>query len=73
MATDEVGLLTRLLEDVELDHDVLLYLEEHDLMPGRQLRLVSVAPDGTRMLEVSGRQVALGPQLAGNLWVTPQN
>ena len=72
MDTGEVGLLTRLLEDVELDHDVLLYLEEHDLVPGRELKLVSVAPDGTRMLEVSGAQVALGPRLAGNLWVTPQ-
>ena len=67
-----MGRLTRLLEDIELDHDVLLYLEEHELMPGRELTLLAVAPDGTRLLEVDGRQVALGPRLADNLWVTPR-
>src|ERR671919_1794281 len=41
------GRLVRLLEDVELDHDVLEYLERHNLLPGRQLKLVEVAPDGT--------------------------
>ena len=72
MQEGEVGLLTRLLEDIELDHDVLLYLEENELMPGSELQLVAVAPDGTRLLRVAGRQVALGPRLAGNLWVTPR-
>ena len=65
------GRLTRLLEDVELDHDVLLYLERHNLLPGRDLKLVEIAPDGTRTLEVEGRQVALGEKLADNLWVLP--
>ncbi|MGH2819548.1 MAG: metal-dependent transcriptional regulator [Actinomycetota bacterium] len=61
--------LVRLLEDVELDHDVLKYLEDHSLMPGRLLTLVDVGPDGTLTLEVEERRVALGPRLAGNLWV----
>jgi DtxR family Mn-dependent transcriptional regulator len=65
------GRLTRLLEDVELDHDVLLYLERHHLMPGHDLTLVEVAPDGTRTLEVDGDHVALGERLADNLWVIP--
>lgn len=65
------GRLTRLLEDVELDHDVLFFLEQHDLLPGRDLTLLEVAPDGTRTLEVGGRQVALGSRLADNLWVLP--
>ncbi|HVL63816.1 MAG TPA: metal-dependent transcriptional regulator [Actinomycetota bacterium] len=67
----EGGRLTRLLEDIELDHDVLVYLERHNLMPGRDLTLVEVAPDGTRTLEVDGRRVGLGAQLADNLWVLP--
>jgi DtxR family Mn-dependent transcriptional regulator len=71
MQIGESGRLTRLLEDVELDHDVLYYLEEHHLMPGRELRLVEVAPDGTRTLEVDSERVALGPALADNLWVLP--
>ena len=71
MDVGETARLTRLLEDVELDHDVLKYLEEHKLMPGRDLTLVEVAPDETRTLEVEGQRVALGHALADNLWVLP--
>ncbi|MDQ3964813.1 MAG: metal-dependent transcriptional regulator [Actinomycetota bacterium] len=71
MAVGDSGKLKRLLEDVELDHDVLKYLEDHRLMPGRDLTLVEVAPDGTRTLEVEGQQVALGRPLADNLWILP--
>jgi DtxR family transcriptional regulator, Mn-dependent transcriptional regulator len=65
------GELTRLLEDVELDHDVLKYLEDHGLMPGARLGVAGVAPDGTLTLEIDGRTVALGPALAERLWVLP--
>ena len=71
MEVGESGKLKRLLEDVELDHDVLKYLEDHNLMPGRDLTLVEVAPDGTRTLEVEGSHVALGKPLADNLWILP--
>jgi DtxR family transcriptional regulator, Mn-dependent transcriptional regulator len=71
METGQSGRLTRLLEDIELDHDVLIYLERHNLMPGHVLTLLEVAPDGTRTLEVDGQQVALGERLADNLWVLP--
>lgn len=65
------GKLTRLLEDVELDHDVLKFLEDHRLMPGADLELVERAPDGTLTLQVDGDRVPLGPALADNLWVLP--
>jgi DtxR family Mn-dependent transcriptional regulator len=65
------GRLTRLLEDVELDGAVLKYLEDHDLTPGHDVVLTDVAPDGTRTLDVEGRQVALGQRLADNLWILP--
>lgn len=71
MEVGESGKLKRLLEDVELDHDVLKYLEDHNLMPGRDLTLIEVAPDGTRTLEVEGARVALGKPLADNLWILP--
>lgn len=71
MEAGEAGRLTRLLEDVELDHDVLKFLEEHSLMPGNDLRVVEVGPDGTRTLEVKGERVSLGQQLGDNLWVIP--
>lgn len=69
MEAGERGQLKRLLEDVELDEDVLEYLEQHRLMPGYHLELVEIAPDGTRVLEVDGDRVALGTRLADNLWV----
>lgn len=71
MSPGESGRLTRLLEDVELDHDVLRFLEDHKLTPGHDLTLVEVAPDQTRTLEVEGEKVALGSHLADNLWVLP--
>ena len=71
MGPGDRGRLTRLLEDVELDHDVLKFLEEHRLMPGIDLSVGEIAPDGTRVLDVDGERVALGPRLADNLWVLP--
>ncbi len=73
MQAGDRGKLTRLLEDVELDHDVLKYLEDHRLMPGSQIVLVDVGPDGTRTLDVDGERVALGQQLADNLWILPSS
>ncbi len=71
MQSGDAGRLTRLLEDVELDHDVLKYLEDHRLMPGIDLKLIERAPDGTLTLEVDGERVSLGQMLADNLWVLP--
>jgi DtxR family Mn-dependent transcriptional regulator len=71
MAPGDKGKLVRLLEDVELDHDVLAYLEDKKLMPGCDLTLVAAAPDGTLTLEVQGAPVALGSALADNLWILP--
>lgn len=71
MEAGEAGRLTRLLEDVELDHDVLKFLEQHSLIPGNDLSVVEVGPDGTRTLEVNGERVSLGRQLGDNLWVVP--
>lgn len=71
MEAGESGRLTRLLEDVELDHDVLKFLEDHSLIPGNDLSVVEVGPDGTRTLAVKGKRVSLGPGLGDNLWVIP--
>jgi hypothetical protein len=30
-----------------------------------------VAPDGTRSMDVNGERVALGAEIADNLWVRP--
>jgi len=67
-AGDEADLV-RLTEDVELETDVLRYFEEHGLMPGNRVRVVEVAPDGTRTLDVNGVKSSLGTALADNVWM----
>jgi DtxR family Mn-dependent transcriptional regulator len=61
--------LRRLTEDLELELDVMRFFEESGLMPGAKIRVRSIAPDGTFSLELDGRAVALGANLADNLWV----
>jgi DtxR family Mn-dependent transcriptional regulator len=63
--------LVRLTEDLELELAVMRFFEEAGLMPGAEIRVLAVAPDGTRSLEVAGEKVALGSHLADNLWVRP--
>jgi DtxR family Mn-dependent transcriptional regulator len=69
IAPGETVRLERLTEDLELDLAVMLFFEESGLMPGAEITVVAVAPDGTRTLEVAGEKVALGEHLADNLWV----
>jgi DtxR family transcriptional regulator, Mn-dependent transcriptional regulator len=59
----------RLTEDLELELDVMRFLEESGLTPGGVLRVEGIAPDGTMSLSVEGRAVALGAHLSDNLWV----
>lgn len=63
--------LERLTEDLELDLDVMRFFERSGLMPGAEVSVLSVAPDGTMTLEVAGEKVGLGSHLADNLWVRP--
>ena len=63
--------LERLTEDLELDLDVMRFFEGSGLMPGADLTVMSVAPDGTMTLEIGGEKVGLGSHLADNLWVRP--
>src|SRR5919106_3122391 len=63
--------LERLTEDLELDLDVMRFFERSGLMPGADIAVLSVAPDGTMTLEIAGEKVGLGAHLADNLWVRP--
>jgi DtxR family transcriptional regulator, Mn-dependent transcriptional regulator len=65
------AVLRRLTEDLELELDVMRFLEESALMPGARIEVRSVGPDGTMNLEVAGAAVALGAHLSDNLWVDP--
>jgi DtxR family Mn-dependent transcriptional regulator len=63
--------LRRLTEDLELELAVMRFLEESGLMPGAELMVDGIGPDGSMSLSVAGRSAALGAELADNLWVEP--
>jgi DtxR family Mn-dependent transcriptional regulator len=63
--------LERLTEDLELDLEVMRFFEDSGLMPGVQIEVLAVAPDGTMTLAIGGDKVGLGGHLADNLWVRP--
>ena len=65
------AVLRRLTEDLELELDVMRFLETAKLMPGADIAVRDVGPDGTMNLEVAGEPVALGAHLSDNLWVDP--
>jgi Fe2+ transport system protein FeoA len=48
-----------------VEHEAL----QRGLMPGADIAVFAVAPDGTRTLEIAGEKVALGEHLADNLWI----
>jgi DtxR family Mn-dependent transcriptional regulator len=62
--------LERLTEDLELDVEVMRYFEDNGLMPGAQILVTDVGPDGTMTLRVGGKSVGLGVELTDNLWVS---
>jgi len=62
-------ILRRLTEDLELQLDVMRFLEDSGLVPGARLTVKTIGPDGTMNLSVAGHPVALGPHLSDNLWV----
>jgi DtxR family Mn-dependent transcriptional regulator len=69
VAAGSTVVLRRLTEDLELELDVMRFLEDSKLMPGAAIKVVSIAPDGTMSLEANGTSAALGAHLADNLWV----
>jgi DtxR family Mn-dependent transcriptional regulator len=63
--------LERMSEVVELDNSALVYLDQHGFRPGADAVVRDRAPDGTLVLEVAGRTVAIGPALGRQLFVSP--
>ena len=69
VAPGDTATVRRLTEDLELELDVMRFLEDSELVPGGPLRVDGIGPDGTMSLTVGGKPVALGADLADNLWV----
>jgi hypothetical protein len=61
--------LQRITETVEIDLDILTYLDTHGLRPGATAEVRDRAPDGTLTLDVGGNTIAVGPALAEQLYV----
>jgi DtxR family Mn-dependent transcriptional regulator len=61
--------LERLTEDLELDLSIMKFFEQSGLMPGADIEVLAVAPDGTMTVEVRGERVGVGSHLTDNLWV----
>lgn len=59
----------RMTEEVELDAEALLYLDEAGFIPGTSAMVQAKAPDGTLVLQLDGRTLALGPDLCHRLFV----
>ena len=61
--------LERVTEQVEVDFESLVYLDTHGFIPGAEADVRAKAPDGTLTLELKEGSMALGPGLAGQLFV----
>lgn len=61
--------LERVTEQVEIDLEALTYLSDHGFVPGTDATIRDRAPDGTLTLQLGDDTIALGPALAGQLYV----
>ena len=61
--------LERVTEQVEIDLEALTYLSVHGFVPGTTATVRDKAPDGTLTLQLGDDTIALGPALAGQLYV----
>ena len=64
--------LERVSEELEMDHDALVYLDRHGFVPGAHGTVSTVAPDQTRVVTLDGSSIAVGNTLATSLYVTLQ-
>jgi DtxR family Mn-dependent transcriptional regulator len=68
----ETVTLIRVSERAEEIHDLIVYFEEKGFRPGVRITVTDRAPlNGPLTIEMNGRGLALGEDLAGYLWVRP--
>ncbi|NND03041.1 MAG: metal-dependent transcriptional regulator [Acidimicrobiia bacterium] len=69
MAEGETLRLERISEELELDADMMRYLDEADLRPDAQVELVAKDPHGALTIKVNGEPVGVGAHAADRLFV----
>ena len=65
----EAGLTYRVFSVYERDRKLLEFLEERGIRPGTHLKVESRNYDGTSILKVEGKRIALGSPAAEKIWV----
>ena len=68
----EAGLSYRVFSVYERDRKLLEFLEERGIRPGTHVKVVSRNYDGTAILKVEGKRIALGSPAAEKIWVGPE-
>ncbi|MBO0715164.1 MAG: metal-dependent transcriptional regulator [Acidimicrobiales bacterium] len=63
--------LERVTEQVEIDQESCRYLSVHGFIPGVSARVQTRAPDGTLILDLGDRTIALGHAICQQLFVAP--
>lgn len=66
-STGMLVVVDRIREDLELNLDMLRYLEEHALLPGAELRVTDRDPEGAVTVVRDASTVAVGPALASHV------
>jgi len=69
MAEGETLRLERISEELELDAEMMRYLDEADLRPDAQVELVAKDPHGALTIKVNGDPVGVGAHAADRLFV----
>jgi DtxR family Mn-dependent transcriptional regulator len=62
--------LEQVTEQVEIDPAAMSYLSKAGFVPGADAKVSARAPDGTLTLQLGDHTIALGPALAGQLFVS---
>ena len=67
IAEGQRAVIDRVFEE---DEQLLQFFDEEGIRPGREVRVESVAPyRGTVTVDIGGRSVVMGTQVAGRIWV----
>ncbi|MGH8927756.1 MAG: ferrous iron transport protein A, partial [Acidimicrobiia bacterium] len=68
---DDSLVLHRISEELELDSDIMGFLDDAGLRPGARVQLVTKTPDGTLTVRVNrDLQIGVGPFIAERLFVS---
>jgi len=73
LSNAEEGLSYRVFSVYERDRKLLEFLEERGIRPGTHVKVESRNYDGTAILKVEGKRIALGAPAAEKIWVGPEH